>query len=546
MINLLTQLLILILAHLVPLLFIYLEVPMRFSFVLIAALVVILIFLQKFVFTTKQSVINAAGRWLFLFSGSLFVELLVVATGGFYSSFFVLLHFYALGLGFFIGLRIATVFILLSAVSLLLQILIDPRLKLIMTEDSGSLILYLLSYFIIIPFSYYLAQQFQIKDKLTRILEKEVQTDKLILQEISEMILVTNLKLTVLSVNEVVEKVLKMTRSELIGKQIFDILFLRTNDGKLINPQALLIDQLIADKNIKTIENLNLFTKNSAQPTDVHLSIRFVPDLTGSVEQLSFIIKFSDPITQPKISSSTESLSLKKIYEKEQIQLEDLRNRLISDDLSPLANQLFLIENWTQDIVLLREINRIKLDKNFQTIDLAQFLNNVVGNNQKSAKHLNVTLTFQLLHFTQQDIAAHVPAGINVSLMDMTSLFFRATINVSWFDVLIHKLIFMSTLLSLSSPQKHVQVSIERYDENVLKIKVSILNLIFDPDERHLLFMEGYGSLTNTTSLYFSSGIEGFLAQKIARDLDMVLDVAYLKEQKELSFELFIDKRKNM
>src|SRR5690606_25128984 len=119
-------LLILIFSSSISLLLFYLQLPLQIQYAVIISLIVILIFLQRFLPLEKKLLNSSPVIWLFFFCSSLMIQLLVMSTGGVYSSFFVLLHLYALAIGFFIGLAASLFFLFISAITLMAQIGMDP------------------------------------------------------------------------------------------------------------------------------------------------------------------------------------------------------------------------------------------------------------------------------------------------------------------------------------------------------------------------------------------------------------------------------------
>jgi hypothetical protein len=541
MLIILLEVTILFLSNFFSLLLIYFNSSLQTQYITMAVLIIGLIFFQKFIFTASNARKVAVIRWLFLFFSSMLVELLVYSTGGFYSSFFVMLHFFALGLGFFLSLKASLFFVFLSALGLLVHLKIDPRLATTLAEDPGSLTLYFMSYFIILPFCYFLAQQFQLKAKLANILEKEVSANKIILGEINELVFITNLDLKILSVNDTVERALMLSRTEIVSKPIFDILYLRTKNNSFVNADHPLIKDFLTQKVQKRLTEINMYAKNNPAPFNVVVDIKPVADLQGTVEQITFII--TNTQTTAKTDSSPDTLSIiKSLQIKQQATLEDLKDKLISGKLAHLAGQLYLAKNWGEDSMLLTEIKQINDDKVPSFVDLAQFTSNMVSQNQEFSHLINNTLSYNLA-FSSQTKLAPLPPGLNLSAIQMTSPYFSTSISIKWFGILLNKLIFIANLLSVATPQKTVLVQVDLYNESIVRIKIAVSGISLLPEEKKMLFIKGYGTLGSSSHLKFASGLEGIFAQQIAAALNVTLDSEYDNTARTLSLVLYIDKK---
>src|SRR5687767_15484927 len=99
-----------LLASLVTLLLVYFKVEISWLQRIVAVLLfVLLIFLNKFLNPNKQQKLSSITSQLFLFLGTLFIQLIVISTGGLKSPFLVMIHLFTLGVSFLINLPSALI-----------------------------------------------------------------------------------------------------------------------------------------------------------------------------------------------------------------------------------------------------------------------------------------------------------------------------------------------------------------------------------------------------------------------------------------------------
>lgn len=508
--------------------------------IVVETIIILIIILDRFVLKNSRP-LNFALRLFLLFLLSLSLQVLVLSTGGFYSPFLVLFHLFAITLSFLVNLRVASSFLILSVSALIVATLLDERLFTVLNRDFGSVVLYLISFMAIIPLSGVVASRYHLKDTLSKILTQELKLTKIrqksILEGLSDMVIITNTDLKILSFNEAAQRGLRLSTSELVDRPLFEVLILKDLKNLLVDKEYLSIAEILQDKTIRTVKNLLLYVRNTSLPKRVNVQIRPTVNLEGKIDQIAFII--SDAATGGQIKGVPHQ-DLQEALLKHEAALEDLKNDLLSKGMVDLGRKAKLFGKTGKDILIATEFQDHGLRLVVELKDIAQILPRIVSVETLFARALGVNLSFKIDDKYTKEAAGLIPKDSRLSPSIITSPYFTVPIDSKWFDLLIQNLLEVVILLVSGTKSPQIQLFLTYDKEFVYLIFTTHSNLVAGDDR--LLFTEYYGRLSTTTNLRLGSGLEGYMAKTVASLLGIPLDVQ-INDQSSLEFRLKLSKK---
>lgn len=498
---------IILLASVATFLFVY----FKFSFLvyqeLIAVLIGFIVILYGRSLKTSQ---GGTSKVVLLFASTLSVQLLIISSGGFLSPFFILFHIFTLALAFY-NLQTSLAFLIFTLADLSYFILNTPELLQMVRGDPGTTLLYFASLLAIIPFSRLLASSYQLKVDLANVLSSKVKLGETILENLDELIFITDKDFNIISVNGAVEKTLSVSRSVIIGKPLFDYLFLKNQDSQLIDEKSTSNHQL---------NNLLLMTKNNLKPREVNLRIRPTISPDGLVDELTFIV--SDAHEPTRVGSLN---NLDQAWVRQTALIEDLKNRLFAEDEKDIRLLAELISRSSRDLNTAFELEEKRILVEPALVDIAQASEKTVTSSLNFAETLKVKLTFGLTNFSTEHVKSMVPEGVKVSPSELTSPYFTALVDIGWFGFCLQKLLDVALLLSSTTAGSAVSLTIEREENNTSLIRINCSGVSLNEDEIREIFLPYYGSLATKTNLKLGSGLEGSLAKSLLDLMNIKLDV---------------------
>ena len=509
----------------------YFKIPIQVYQQLIAVFVALVVILYSHFLTSSKEF----PKYLLLLSATLIVQFLILSSGGLFSPFLILYYIFALGLSFF-SLSSSVVFLILTLIDFAIFVFLNPDQLNMLESDPGTILLYIASFLAIIPLSRLLATKYQLKVELVELLSNKVKLGEKILESLDELIIVTDSKLRVISVNGAVERRLSSSRSEIIRRPLFDVLFLRSESGIQLNSQFFSLDHLKSQPS-QVLENIFLYSKNSAFPKKVLIKVKSTLDLAGRVDQITFIITDAD---RAITSSGAGKIDLEEINIREQALLENLKDKLADTQQSDERGMVELLSRMSQDFATINQLENHHYEVKYGPIDIAQIVRKSVTVSTDFALSLKVKLAFELKQNNLEKLSQLIPGGFNISPKDLTSPFFTGLVDIKWFDYLLQKLIDLSLLLASGQDDGEVRVLVAEHsrDELLLTIQVSLPG--FSEEQKKQLFKPFYGSLS-LAPLKLGSGIEGYLAQKLAQIMNLILTVETV-EGKGICFKLLVNR----
>lgn len=505
---------------------VYYKLPPAITQAMIAFLVILMVLLFGHRILARSSLSQPSQFYSlpFLFLGAWLIQLLVISTGGFFSPFLILIHLFTLGTGFLLNLRLAVIFVSLAVASLLLHSILNQDIASLVREDPFALLLYVFSFIIVLPLTQFLAYHYHLKDALFKVLKEYVQIgekrEESILGGLSELVLVTNNKLQVISFNEAVSKSLKLAEGEIVNHSITKVLPLKDETGKKVDEDSFALANISPGKTSTIIDNLYLQTKIKPYPQKVTVQIRPITDSTGQVSQIIFIVTDASALTFREKHANTQQADAFR-----QRLLQEIKQTLLKARLGKAAAWAELLNETEEDILTVFEIE----DHPFQTQDdfqdVAWIGQQAVAAKQKFAQDLGVELKFSLPEAEAAESAILRLRAGNYPAHSLPPSDFAVLIDRYWLELLLNKLISIAVLLSSGERSRQVELSINKMSKVTLTVTVAASSPLLSPQEQEELFTEYYGSLGSKTNLRLGSGLEGYIVKTITKQLNLPLEL---------------------
>lgn len=498
----------------------------------LTALLVLLILVLVVIF--NHILYKKKFRLILLFLITLTTQMLVVATGGFYSPYLVLFYFFALGISLFFAVNASLFFLVSSFAVLIGDVLLDKTGQNLWENDPGALILYSVSFLSIIPIAQLLASKYKLKDNFLKLMKKQIALQESIISEVKEMIFIIDNENNILAVNDRVEHMLGRTRESLIGQPVSTILFLRDSTGKLLSNSDLGLDDIRELKKTKKINDLLFIPPGAGSARRVKAILKPVLDFKGELEQISIILHENHLSTETykNIEEADARLGAR---------IGDLKIKFAKNDIESL-NQLILIERLKNDILLMHSIEDHIAHEKKILIDTAVLCRAAVNSEQDFARACGVSLKFSLPDFKKDEYAKMVTSLIDIKPEDFTGPFFTIRCEVRYLNIAIKKLIELALLMSNPAERSEVLVQVERSQEKKLVIGITCKAPEYVIRNHKEIFELYYGSLIHEARLSQGSGLEGHLANRILKELSIPLSVSAEPASQSLHFSVSLKK----
>lgn len=511
-------------ASLLTLIFNHFKISIAFYQQIIIVLLLLMLGLYNFFTIRKLKRIFVVQPILFI--TSLFVQLVVISTGGFLSPFLVLIHLYTLTTSFLLKIATALSFLFFTVSILAVNTFIDPNQLNTIKTDPGSYILFGLSFLVIVPISLLISKKYHLKEELSKILSKQVKVGEVILESLTELVLVTDQALKIVFINEALEKTLKLTKQQVLGKSFFEILDLKDEQGQPVSPVSLPIDKVLEDKTTRIVSGLYLYTQGRAAPYVVTIQIHPILDSQGKIEQISFVITEGKGISY----QSKKHLSLIKALENKNLRLESLKKQLQSLKLFNQAAQLELIEKAEADLRLVQEVEDHPIKEDSNLVDVAALIHDIILKRGVFAKILGVDLKFML---DPEDLSEVSLINLKSSDIDPKSLSlsdFAVPADIKWLIILLEKVLDLSILLASSIKNSKVEIMFDRKDKDFIKVYILTDTPKLTKLQIDKLLTKYYDNLLESTNLKFGSGLEGFIVKTLSTQLNIPVSLDVLKD----------------
>lgn len=471
-----------------------------------------------------------------LFLGTLVVQLLIISTGGFFSPFLILFHLFTVGASFLLSTFLAISFLIFSVSLLILSALVDSQMFALILGDPGIVILYLISLIVVFPLVQLLVYRYHLKDTLSKVLIEYIQIgekrEESILKGLSELIIVTDRNLNIISSNETTKDVLQVSEAAIVGKPLLAVISLKNSQGSPVTSQELYVENVLLDKATRIVNKLFLSLPKELKDHEMIVQVRPVTNFEGEVSQIVFIISEAS-----LINDLLKHANLEQAQTKFKELTEQLEGALLKTNQINLAAYVELLRKIERDIPIASELEDHHFNNEKNMYDIAQLGKQAVLNEENFARFFGVHLEFFL---PKEEVTEHahldlLETDISPTIISAASVFTIVT-DGKLVKTVFEKLIDMAILLG--SDKRGTTVRLSAYNsEDALKIVVTVPNCPLNDQQRQELFLAYYGELGKISNLRLGSGLEGFITRTILSMLNIPFEVDIV-ESKHLTFTL--------
>jgi hypothetical protein len=475
------------------------------------------------------------GKWIILFVVNILVQLIVLTTGGMYSSFFILYHLTAIAVGLFYSSQVAIIFLSFTAINIVFYIFSDTQLFSFVVNDPVTVILYCITFLAIIPLIHLLAERYHLKDTLFQYMSNQVKIEESIIADLHELVFVTDNQLRIISLNDQVERVLLRSRSELYHQFLFDVLYIKDENGVLFHKDSLPFASIIQKQETKRFDNL-LFMPAASARRKVSMTIKSINELIDTGSQICIII------TDQQFATANDKMQkkLEQVKVQHEARIDTIKKQLHEQSAFELAKQMVVIAKTEQDILYTQLIEISGITEQKVPIDIAKLAEETVQSEQEFAQILHVPVTCTLQNFTEQDIAPLITDIFTITPNQFTGPFFTALCDVKYTGLLLQKLTELAIILSSNHSQPGVRVTVDRPTAEDITIHIVAKCNELSSEDQADMFVQLYGRLTEKVNWRMSSGLEGYLAKMIWQYLSLNVDTKVSSEHCE--FIIYIKK----
>ena len=495
-------------------------------------LVILLIFARKIVFSDLK-VSGIIFRFIFLILSSLFVQLLVLSSGGFYSPFLILLHLYTLGASFLLKLSSAISFLVFSLVILFAGTFLNQTLMNLFKEDPGSAIIYLISFIVIIPLAQFLMSTYHLKDTISKLLSEHIEIgekrEQSILSGLNELVIVTDINLKILSFNGAVEKTLKLP-GIILGSSLLEAIRLKDSAGKEATAESLSVNKVLKNKITHFVEGFLLETRLNPD-FRVSIQIRPVTNPAGEINQIAFVI------TDIKPSGSEIHTEFERAEAQQKTAFGQLREMINSAKLKSGNLSLLLLEKNEDDLFIAAELIDHPFRKMIGYQDLVEICQLIRIQKLPLAAALGINLKFEPVNDTKEQAYLSLKQNYQTS-ESLPPSEYSVPSDSKWLKVLIGRILDIATLLVSGQTSAAVNLSLSKDEDQEIIVAISANPVNIGESEKEDLLKEYFGSLMSKTNLRLGSGLEGFIAKIISSNLNLPLKLEVNGNILSISFQV--------
>lgn len=488
-----------------------------------------------------QDAVLSRSKLVVLFISSLLVQTIVISSGGLYSPLLILVHIFTLGAILLLGSSSPIIFLASSLGVLIFHISYDKNLYQFFQNDPWAVAIYALSIAIVIPLALYLSHSNSVKSKFNDFLKDYIkvseQRQKSIMTALSNLVVVTDKGLSILSVNTAFERLLRLSTSQVINKPILEVIKLRDVQNNVVTVEMLPVKEAIADKATHFTEGYSLEISTQTLPKPVTIQIKPVADTRGQITQIIFV--FTDPLV--KIGFNTHP-SVKEAVRKHDSLLSVVTGP--QDKLPSFSVQLLilLIAHIEEDILTVQEMEDHPLQEVIGFVDLVVFTKQILDSKKMFYEFLGITPNLKF-----EDESKSEEAFLNMDKSELTQSTtalskYSAPVDGYLLKIVLSKIIDLAVFITASAPHKNLDINLHLADSNQT-IVVDIQFPSGDLKEADLpnLFIKDYPRLKIST-LKDASGLEGYIADKVAKTVQMELSAGLNPVIKTATLSLALSK----
>lgn len=502
---------------------IYFQVPKSSLFVLLSILLAgLLVFFGKFQVNFLQKKEHKIHLLLALWLSSLFIQILLIATGGFFSAFIIVLHLFTLAMSLILNVRSSILYLLLSVAVLCSMIFFDPQTVILFNQDPWSFLLHGMSFLVVIPLAHMMVSTYHLKDAITKVLTDHLKTkemqDESIFRGIGEFVLILNKELKVVFANEAMKKSLELENDEVMNKKLLDLLPIKAIDGGEVTTRTLSIDQAIADRSAHIVRGFYFASKQGNKKMPVTIQVRPIYETGGELKQLILVM------TTDKTGVLSDAVDLKMTKARRAALSAELENELKEGSKNSLVHYSLLMEQ-INDQLLFDDLQTHGLNESKMLVNMAEFLTGFIAKMQKITGALEVTVDFNDTQEALVRLATEVGTS-EYSLYSHAKKHMLASVDSIWLDEIFQRMFKLFLIISLNT-KKQVLIRSGYNDNEQLAIVFATYcpqDIGFSAPE---LLNQNYGTLQNNPTLMPGSGLEGVLMQKITDHLDYPITLRF-------------------
>lgn len=522
MVQFLLQSFFFLLASLITITLIYINSYYKFYQPLIPVLLVIDILIVSRI-NTKQGYVRSFPKLTVLLISSVLVQLIIISSGGFYSPLLILLHLFTIGAIFVLNSSSPISFLIFSLGVLVFHIWFDSNLSQFFRDDPWTTVIYGLSIIIVIPLALFLSHNNSAKNSFTNFLKDYIymseSRQKSILTALSNLVIITDKNLSIVSVNTALERLLRLSAPQVIGKPIFEFIKLRDSSGSEVSPETLPVKQALSDRATHFAEGYSLVTKIQTLPKSVTIQIKPVANTRGDINQIIFV--FTDPTV--KIGFNTHP-TIQQAAKKHEALL-----KLVSDPksvLTPSQIQLLILEiaHIEDDILTVQEMEDHPLQEVIGFEDMVVFINKIIASKNHFLSLLGTSPKLIYEDDNKSEAAFLTMNSSESKTLDQgTSALSKYSAPIDGFllKIIIEKIIDLGSFIASSQAQNSMEINMKLVDsDKTILIDFKFPSGNINASELPNLFLSGYPNL-KFPALKDSSGLEGYIANKIAKTIQL-------------------------
>jgi len=461
---------------------------------------------------------------LALAPGILFVYFLVLTTNLIYSPFIILTHFIAIGLAFLISPRTAVAYILATFLILVGQLARDQNLIPTIIKTPQLALLYSISYFGLIPFSFILAKEYKFKEEWANILEKQIATsqnqEEQLLKSINEAVIVLDKDLNIIYLNERAKSLFKDAN---VGQYFYKVFKLKDKDGRDLYDYSLPFLEILASKLPEDIPQLQL---SSVNKKFIKVDLSIIPAISTE-GPLGLILVISDRSTQDfarvRQESTASSVIVKflTMLEAQQKKFQSI-SKIDANAYRELTEQNTEISHLASDFVYAIRLDSGEIGSLTNLVDLSQILEQVFQEQKMQTVRFGVGL------MGPQDKLGANKFKMGLKVLPRKRIFEEIYVlgNEIWIKDALSKI--FEICFRASAKNSMLSVSLQK-DQGLAKIVINCPKPTILASQTPQLFEKFYANLKKEPQFSSASGFEGYIAKNLLSKMGASVNFQTLK-----------------
>lgn len=461
---------------------------------------------------------------LFLLPVVLFIDLLVLTTGGLASQFLILTHFFSIALALLISPRISISFILATIFTIILNLFLDQTAKSLVFQAPFAAILYLIVYFALIPFSHILAKEYKSKGEWAKFLETQIITSKTqedaLLKNIADAIFILNLKYELVYLNQAAME-LTGFREEIVNKPIFQIFAFKDSNGRFLQPYGLPFEQTIISKEPYLVKDILLSRRDGMY---IKIDLKTLP-LIGADGPIGLMVIIKDLSYKKNLFVKKEDTSIAALnrfisflaqqrmdlVELEKLSCKNEKNKSSTESVRDKIKNLTLeneeLQHLAHDFVYTLKLDSGEIGATWLFVDIGLIVENVLNTGKAKGKEIGVLVNYLKSEETE---AVQPKSNVIVSNRIFPEIYVLG--DMSWLNDSLKRILEIALLICDRNAQ--LEIGIKRENE-LVKVEFIFKASSFPKDQANELFEKFYGNLGNLSTLAKNSGLEGYIAKNL-------------------------------